>query len=194
MDIYSKISELKIVPVVVLNSLDEVSDKIEALIDGGLPIAEVCFRTPVAKEAIEIISKKYPEVILGAGTVINAGAKFIVSPGLSKDVALICKENNIPYLPGTVTPTEIMEALDLGINVVKFFPASNYGGLATIKAICSAFPSIKIMPTGGINLDNINDYLSFKKIIACGGSFMMKGNKEEMTSKTKEAVNKVRGL
>ena len=203
MDIYSKISELKIVPVVVLNSLDEVSDKIEALIDGGLPIAEVCFRTPVAKEAIEIISKKYPEVILGAGTVINAtqckdaikaGAKFIVSPGLSKDVALICKENNIPYLPGTVTPTEIMEALDLGINVVKFFPASNYGGLATIKAICSAFPSIKIMPTGGINLDNINDYLSFNKIIAWGGSFMMKGNKEEMTSKTKEAVNKVRGL
>lgn len=87
-----------------------------------------------------------------------------------------------------------MEALDLGINVVKFFPASNYGGLATIKAICSALPSIKVMPTGGINLDNINDYLSFNKIIACGGSFMMKGNKEEMTSKTKEAVNKVRGL
>ena len=122
---------------------------------------------------------------MGAGTVINKeqcelaiklGCKFIVSPGLSKDVALVCKENHIPYIPGCVTPTEIMEALELGIDVIKFFPAKVYGGLSAIKALGAAFPQVKFIPTGGVDLSNLKEYLSDKHVAAIGGSFMMKGD------------------
>ena len=192
-----KIKQTKIVPVVVLNSIEETLPKMEALVKGGLPCAEITFRTPCAADTIALTLKHYPDMLVGAGTVINreqceqaiaAGSKFIVSPGFSEEVADCCKEHNMLYLPGIVTPTEAMAAIAKGLTTLKFFPASNYGGLKTIKAICAAFPYLKIMPTGGISDANILEYLAYDKIIACGGSWMMTGTPEEIEAKTKAAV------
>ena len=192
-----KIRRTRIVPVVVLNSVEETLPKMQALINGGLPCAEITFRTPCAAEAIALAVKTYPDMLIGAGTVINreqceraieAGSKFIVSPGFSEEVADCCKEHGLLYLPGVVTPTEAMAAIAKGLTVLKFFPASNYGGLKTIKAICAAFPYLKIMPTGGINESNILEYLAYDKILACGGSWMMSGTPEEIEEKTRAAV------
>ena len=192
-----KIKQTKIVPVVVLNSIEETLPKMEALVKGGLPCAEITFRTACAAEAIALTVKTYPDMLVGAGTVINreqcekaiaAGAKFIVSPGFSEEVADCCEEHGMLYLPGIVTPTEAMAAIAKGLTTLKFFPASNYGGLKTIKAICAAFPYLKIMPTGGISDANILEYLAYDKIIACGGSWMMTGTPEEIEAKTKAAV------
>lgn len=202
MDIVNEIKKYKIVPVVVLNKLEDTLPTMEALVKGGLPVAEITFRTECAEEAIKLATKNYPDALIGAGTVINkeqcirainAGAKFIVSPGLSEIVAKTCLEKGVPYIPGVVTPTEIMEALELGLTTLKFFPASNYGGLKTIKALTAAFPSIQIMPTGGVNEENILEYLAYNKIIACGGSWMMKGTPEEIEEKTRNAVALVGG-
>ena len=195
--IIKKIGQMKIVPVVVLNSVEETLPKMQALIDGGLPCAEITFRTPCAAEAIALAVKAYPDALIGAGTVINAeqcekaiaaGSKFIVSPGFSEEVADCCKAHGMLYLPGVVTPTEVMTAVAKGLTTLKFFPASNYGGLKTIKAICAAFPYLKIMPTGGISADNILEYLACDKILACGGSWMMSGTPEEIKEKTAKAV------
>jgi len=202
MNIYEQIKNYKLVPVVVINNIDEALPTMEALVKGGLPVAEITFRTACAPEALKLIIKNYPEALIGAGTVINAkqceeainsGAKYIVSPGLSAHVAEVCKKHNIPYIPGVATPTEIMQALDLDINVVKFFPASNLGGVKTLKAICSAFPQIEVMVTGGINEENVNEYLAFNKIIAVGGSWMMKGNPLEIEVKTRRALEIIGG-
>ncbi len=196
-----KIRRTRIVPVVVLNSVEETLPKMQALINGGLPCAEITFRTPCAAEAIALAVKTYPDMLIGAGTVINreqceraieAGSKFIVSPGFSEEVADCCKEHGLLYLPGVVTPTEAMAAIAKGLTVLKFFPASNYGGLKTIKAICAAFPYIKIMPTGGISAENILEYLACDKIIACGGSWMMSGTPAEIEEKTRAAVELVK--
>ena len=192
-----QIKATKIVPVVVLNSIEETLPKMQALVNGGLPCAEITFRTPCAAEAIALTVKTFPDMLVGAGTVINreqcekaikAGSKFIVSPGFSEEVADCCKEHGLLYLPGIVTPTGAMAAIAKGLTTLKFFPASNYGGLKTIKAICAAFPYLHIMPTGGINADNILEYLAYDKIIACGGSWMMTGTPEEIEAKTKAAV------
>ena len=192
-----KIAQTKVVPVVVFNSIEEVMPKMNALVKGGLPCAEITFRTECAAEAIKMTVENFPEMLVGAGTVINknqceqaivAGAKFIVSPGFSPEVADCCAEHNMLYLPGIVTPTEAMAAIAKGLTTLKFFPASNYGGLKTIKAICAAFPYIKIMPTGGITAENVLEYLACDKIIACGGSWMMKGTPAEIEAKTREVV------
>ena len=196
-----QIKKMKIVPVVVLNTLEETLPKMQALIDGGLPCAEITFRTACAEEAVKLTVRKFPDMFVGAGTVINraqcekaiaAGSKFIVSPGFSEDVADCCAEHGMLYLPGIVTPTEAMAAIAKGLTALKFFPASNYGGLKTIKAICAAFPYLKIMPTGGISAENILEYLAYDKIIACGGSWMMKGTPEEIKEATKKAVELVK--
>ena len=196
-----KISQIKVVPVVVFNSIEEVLPKMTALVKGGLPCAEITFRTECAAEAIKLAANNFPEALIGAGTVINrnqceqaivAGAKFIVSPGFSAEVADCCAEHGMLYLPGIVTPTEAMAAIAKGLTTLKFFPASNYGGVKTIKAICSAFPYIKIMPTGGISAENIMEYLAYDKIIACGGSWMMKGTPEEIEAATKKVVELVK--
>lgn len=198
-----QIKKMKIVPVVVLNSIEETLPKMQALIDGGLPCAEITFRTACAEEAIKLTVEKFPEMFVGAGTVINrdqceraiaAGSKFIVSPGFSEEVADCCAEHGMLYLPGIVTPTEAMAAISKGLTTLKFFPASNYGGLKTIKAICAAFPYLHIMPTGGISADNILEYLAYDKIIACGGSWMMKGTPEEIKEATQKAVSLVATL
>ena len=172
----------KYVPVVVLKELSETDKILTALKKSGINTAEITFRTACAAEAIAYACKNYPDMNVGAGTVINAeqceaalkaGAKFIVSPGLSVAVANICKEKNIPYYPGCVTPTEIMQALELGITVVKFFPANVYGGLKAMKALAAPFPQIKFIPTGGVNRDNIDEFLAWDKIYAIGGSFFV---------------------
>ncbi len=179
----------KFIPVVVINEVDEVAKILTALKNNGINCAEITFRTSCAAEAIEYAVKNYPEMEIGAGTVINAeqceaalcaGATFIVSPGLSAAVANMCKERNIPYYPGCVTPTEIMAALELGITTVKFFPANVYGGLKALKALSAPFPQVRFIPPGGVDRSNIDEYLAFDKVAAIGGSFFVKESLEKM--------------
>ncbi len=173
----------KYIPVVVIKELSDVDTILTALKHNGINCAEITFRTECAGEAIKYAKEHYPDMEIGAGTVINgeqcmaalnAGASFIVSPGLSGEVAEICKENNVPYYPGCVTPSEIMEALALGITTVKFFPANVYGGLAALKALAAPFPQVKFIPTGGVDRGNIKEFLEFDKVAAIGGSFFVK--------------------
>ena len=179
----------KFVPVVVIKELSETDKILTALQNNGVNCAEITFRTACAAEAIEYACKNYPDMSVGAGTVINAeqcekalaaGAQFIVSPGLSVAVAKICKERGIPYYPGCVTPTEIMMALELGITTVKFFPANVYGGLKAMKALSAPFPQIKFIPTGGVDRSNIDEFLAWDKIAAIGGSFFVKESLDKM--------------
>ena len=202
MNVLDKVREIKLVPVVVLNSVEETIPTIQALHDGDVPVAEICFRTDCAAECIKLAVEKFPNDLIGAGTVINAaqceqaidcGAKFIVSPGLSYEVARVCKERNVPYLPGVVTPTEIMQAIDLGINVVKFFPAGVFGGLKAINAMGAAFPSVKFMPTGGVDNSNLKEFVENKRILACGGSWLVKGTPEDITRVCLEARKIIKG-
>ena len=173
----------KYIPVVVIKELSETDKILSALKADGINCAEITFRTACAEEAIEYAVKNYPEMSIGVGTVINAeqcraalkaGAKFIVSPGLSVSVAEVCRENGVPYYPGCVTPTEIMQALELGITTVKFFPANIYGGLKALKALSAPFPQVRFIPTGGVDRGNIDEFLSFDKVAAIGGSFFVK--------------------
>ncbi len=173
----------KFIPVVVIKELPETDKILSALAASGITCAEITLRTDCAIEAIEYACKSHPEMNIGAGTVINAGqceaaikagAQFIVSPGLSASVAELCKKSGIPYYPGCVTPTEIMQALELGITTVKFFPANVYGGLKALKALSAPFPQVKFIPTGGVDRSNIDEFLAFDKIAAIGGSFFVK--------------------
>ncbi len=182
----------KYIPVVVIKELGETDKILTALKGVGIQTAEITFRTACAAQAIEYACKNYPEMNIGAGTVINAqqcetalkaGAQFIVSPGLSVAVAKCCRENNVPYYPGCVTPTEIMQALELGITTVKFFPAGVYGGLKALKTLAEPFPQIKFIPTGGVDRSNINEFLAFDKVQAVGGSFLIKEALEKMEEK-----------
>jgi 2-dehydro-3-deoxyphosphogluconate aldolase/(4S)-4-hydroxy-2-oxoglutarate aldolase len=179
----------KYIPVVVIKDLSETDKILTALKNYGINCAEITFRTACAAEAIAYAAKNYPDMEIGAGTVINAeqceaalkaGATFIVSPGLSPAVAEICKDRQIPYYPGCVTPTEIMAALELGITTVKFFPANVYGGLKALKALSGPFPQVKFIPTGGVDRSNIDEFLAFDKIAAIGGSFFVKEALEKM--------------
>ena len=179
----------KFIPVVVIKELSETDTILTALKNNGINCAEITFRTACAAEAIAYAVKNYPDMEIGAGTVINAkqceealaaGATFIVSPGLSPAVAEICNERNIPSYPGCVTPTEIMAALELGITTVKFFPANIYGGLKALKALAAPFPQIKFIPTGGVDRSNIDEFLAFDKIAAIGGSFFVKESLDKM--------------
>ena len=179
----------KFIPVVVIKELGETDKILKALKNNGINCAEITFRTACAAEAIAYAVKNYPDMEIGAGTVINAeqceaalkaGATFIVSPGFSPTVATVCKERNIPYYPGCVTPTEIMAALEFGITTVKFFPANVYGGLKALKALAAPFPQIKFIPTGGVDRNNIDEFLAFDKVAAIGGSFFVKEALEKM--------------
>lgn len=175
----------QVIPVVVINDEKETIEILSKLREGGINCAEITFRTACAKEAIASGTKAFEDMNIGAGTVINAeqaksavqaGAKFIVSPGFSDEVARYCTDEKIPYYPGCVTPTEIMRALSYGLNVVKFFPAGVYGGLKAMKALSAPFPQVRFIPTGGVDLSNLKEYLDFDKVYAVGGSFMMKGD------------------
>ena len=174
-----------VISVVVINDANDTAKVLSALREGGINCAEITFRTECAEQAIKIGRELFADMNIGAGTVINreqaerafeAGAKFIVSPGFSDEVAEFCIAKNLPYYPGCVTPTEIMRALSYGLDVVKFFPAGVYGGLKAMKALSAPFPQIRFIPTGGVDLTNLKEYLDFDKTYAVGGSFMMKGD------------------
>jgi 2-dehydro-3-deoxyphosphogluconate aldolase/(4S)-4-hydroxy-2-oxoglutarate aldolase len=175
----------RVVPVVVVQALSETAPLLSALADGNVPCAEITFRTPCAAQALRLAVKEFPSLCVGAGTVINGeqarlavdcGAAFLVSPGLSPDIAKVCAAAGVPYLPGCVTPTEIMVALELGITTVKFFPAQVYGGLEAIKALGAPFPQVRFLPTGGVDLSNIRPFLDCDRVAAVGGSFLLKGD------------------
>lgn len=179
-----KIEELGVVPVVVLEEEKNAVPLAEALIDGGLPCAEVTFRTSAAEGAIRQMTEKFPAMLVGAGTVLSveqveravlAGAKFIVSPGFDAEIVDYCIAKKIPVFPGCVTPSEVMQAVKRGLKIVKFFPAAQYGGIDTIQALAGPFTGIRFMPTGGVNSKNLESYLSSDKVAACGGSWMVKG-------------------
>lgn len=209
--ILENLKEIGIVPVVVLDDAKDAAPLAEALIEGGLPCAEVTFRTAAAEESIRIMAEKYPEMLVGAGTVltidqvnraVKAGAKFIVSPGLNPQVVQYCQNIGVPVTPGVQTPSEIEQALSLGLDVVKFFPAEPAGGLKMIKAIAAPYTTLTFMPTGGINAQNVKEYLAYNRILACGGSWMVKndlikaGDFDKIKEMTKEAaaiVKEIRG-
>lgn len=183
--VFQKFEEVGIIPVVVLNDAKDAEPLGKALMQGGLPAAEVTFRTAAAEESIRIMAEKFPEMLVGAGTVLTidqvdravaAGAKFIVAPGLDEEIVKYCLEKDIPVCPGTQTASEMMKAIRLGLTHVKFFPAENAGGLAMIKAIGAALTALRFMPTGGINATNVVEYLKNDKIFCCGGSWMVKGD------------------
>lgn len=207
--IIEQLGRYGIVPVVVLNDAQKALPLAKALCDGGLPCAEVTFRTDAAEESIRIMSREFPDMLIGAGTVLSteqvdravaAGAKFIVSPGLNPKVVTYCQEKNIPIVPGVVTPTEMEQAMELGLKIVKFFPAEPSGGLAMIKAVAAPYTMLKFMPTGGINAKNVRDYLAYDKILACGGSWMVKGSLidedrfDEIEAMCREAVEIVKEI
>ncbi len=201
------IQKLGIVPVVVIDDVKDAEPLAKALCDGGLPCAEVTFRTDAAEESIRIMSEKFPQMLIGAGTVLTtdqvdravaAGAKFIVSPGLNPRVVKYCVEKNIPITPGCSSASDIEQALENGLEVVKFFPAEPAGGLPMIKALAAPYVGVKFMPTGGINANNVKEYLAYNRILACGGSWMVKGDLikagdfAKITQLTKEAVEIVK--
>lgn len=180
-----KIAELGVVPVVVLEDAKDAAPLAKALVEGGLPCAEVTFRTAAAEESIKLMTAEYPDMFVGAGTVLTidqvdravaAGAKFIVSPGFDPEIVDYCLEKEIPVFPGCITPSEVAQAVKRGLKVVKFFPAEQFGGVATIKAMAAPYVGLKFMPTGGVNAKNLESYLGCDKIIACGGSWMVKGD------------------
>lgn len=208
-EVLEKIQKIGIVPVVVLDDAKDALPLAKALCEGGLPCAEVTFRTAAAEESIRIMAKEFPEMLVGAGTVltteqvdraVNAGAKFIVSPGLNPTVVKYCVDRGIPVTPGTSNPSDVEMALSLGLEVVKFFPAEAAGGLEMIKAMSAPYTTIKFMPTGGINAKNLNSYLAFDKILACGGSWMVKkdlvaaGEFDKIRDLTREAVQTMLGF
>lgn len=202
-DLLQKIQMIGIVPVVVLNNAKDAAPLAKALCDGGLPCAEVTFRTDAAEESIRIMTHEYPQMLIGAGTVLTteqvdravaAGAKFIVSPGFNPKVVKYCVDKGILIMPGVTSPSQVEQAIEFGLDVVKFFPAEESGGINMIKSMSAPYANMKYMPTGGINAKNINDYLAFDKIVACGGSWMVKedlvkaGDFAKVTEFTREAV------
>ena len=210
-EVLMKIGQMGIVPVVVLNDVKNAVPLAQSLINGGLPCAEVTFRTEAAQQSIAEISKNFPQMFVGAGTVltteqvdraVDAGAKFIVSPGFNPKVVEYCIKKGYPVTPGIMTPTELEMALEFGLDVVKFFPAENAGGLKMIKAMAAKYTKMKFMPTGGINPQNVREYLQCDKILACGGSWMVKGDLinsgnfaeiEKLTKEASQIVKEIRG-
>ena len=209
--VLEQLSKFGVVPVVVLNDVKDAEPLAKALCQGGLPCAEVTFRTAAAEESIRLMTEKFPEMLVGAGTVltteqvdaaVKAGAKFIVSPGFDPEIVDYCIEKKIPVLPGCITPSEAARAVRRGLSVIKFFPAEQAGGLAFIKAMAAPYTSLSFMPTGGINPENVKKYLEYDRIFACGGSWMVKGKLiaegrfdeiEKLTREAAEIVKNIRG-
>jgi 2-dehydro-3-deoxyphosphogluconate aldolase/(4S)-4-hydroxy-2-oxoglutarate aldolase len=209
--VLEQFGKIGIIPVVVLDDAKDAEPLGQALMEGGLPCAEVTFRTAAAEESIRIMAEKFPDMLVGAGTVLTteqvdravaAGAKFIVSPGINPKVVDYCVKKNIPITPGTCNPSNVETALEFGLDVVKFFPAEPAGGLKYIKAIAAPYVGMKFMPTGGINAENVKEYLKYDRILACGGSWMVKGDLikagnfdkiRELTAEAAQIVKEIRG-
>jgi len=207
MDVFEKIKELKIIPVATINNVNDAIPLGKALIEAGLPVVEVTFRTEAAVESIKNLTRKLPNLFVGAGTVlkvdqvqkaINAGALFIVTPGFNPKVVDYCVEQKIPIIPGVNTPTMVEWALDRGIKVVKFFPADLSGGPKMLRNLAGPYPDMRFMPTGGINNDSLKNYLELPNVIACGGSWIIRkdliseGKFEEIKKLTKEALSLIK--
>ena len=208
-EVLERIGRVKLVPVVKIDNPKDAVPLGTALIAGGLPVAEITFRTDAAEEAIGLLKKNLPEMFVGAGTVLTveqaerakkAGAAFVVTPGFNPKVVDYCVDQGLPITPGVNAPTFVEMALERGIEVVKFFPAEVSGGLKMIKALAGPYGSVQYIPTGGIGPGNLKEYLSFPKVLACGGSWMVKsdlitqGRFDEITSLTREAVEIVQSL
>jgi 2-dehydro-3-deoxyphosphogluconate aldolase/(4S)-4-hydroxy-2-oxoglutarate aldolase len=208
-EILKQISAIGIVPTFKANDANDAAPFAKALKDGGLPLVEVTFRTAAAEEALKRITAALPEVLVGAGTILTvaqaekaiaAGAKFIVSPGVNREVIKYCVDRDVLMMPGCSNPTDIETAIGFGLKVVKFFPMEAFGGLKTLKAIAPVYGDVKFIPMGGINTENLNEYLAFEKVIACGGSWLDKGalikegNFAAITRLAQEAVNTVLGF
>jgi 2-dehydro-3-deoxyphosphogluconate aldolase / (4S)-4-hydroxy-2-oxoglutarate aldolase len=206
--VLDRLGELKLIPVVKIENAADAVPLGEALLEGGLPVAEITFRTDAAEEAIASLSANLPELLVGAGTVlkiiqvqraIDAGAKFIVAPGFNPRTVSYCVENGYPITPGVNSPTQIEAALEYDLEVVKFFPAEASGGLAMLKAMSAPYSGVRFIPTGGISAANVSDYLAHPSILACGGSWMVKpalikaGSFAEITKLCREAVAIARG-
>ena len=192
MNVLERLKNAGVVPVVVLDSAEDAIPTANAMVAGGVDVMEITFRTAAAPAAIKAVAENCPDMLVGAGTILNLdqcklavemGAKFIVSPGFDADVVKYCIENDITVAPGCVTPTEIMAAVNLGLKVVKFFPANVYGGLSALKALSGPFPQVRFIPTGGVDRKNIDEFLAFDKIVAIGGSFFVKEALEKMENK-----------
>lgn len=208
-NILQRIHEIGVIPVIAIDDAEQAVPLAKSLAEGGIPAAEVTFRTAAGEEAIRRIAQNCPEVLVGAGTILNekqcsraitAGAKFIVSPGYNEGVVFYCREREIPVLPGCVSATEMTRAVNAGLEVVKFFPAEQSGGLDSLKALAPVFPMLKFMPTGGVNTENLLEYLSYDRILACGGTWMVKkdliegGKWEEIIRICREAVKAMLGF
>ncbi len=206
-EVLDTLGDLGLVPVVKIERAEDAVELGRALLAGGLPCAEITFRTEAAEEAIRQISSELPDILVGAGTVlsvdqadraVSAGARFIVSPGFNQNVVSWCVENEVPITPGVLTPTEIEMALDKGLKILKFFPSEAMGGIATLKAIGAPYGDVKFVPTGGINQNNLADYLAQPNVHCCGGSWMVKagliaaGKFDEITQLTQDAMRVVR--
>jgi 2-dehydro-3-deoxyphosphogluconate aldolase/(4S)-4-hydroxy-2-oxoglutarate aldolase len=206
-EVLATLGDFGVVPVVAIQRAEDADALGRALLAGGLPCAEITFRTDAAEEAIQRISSGLPDIVLGAGTVltidqadraVSAGAQFIVSPGFNEKVVDWCLQNEIPVTPGVLTPTEIDMGLDKGLRILKFFPAEALGGLRMLKAIAAPYVGVKFIPTGGINLDNLADYLAHPSVHCCGGSWLVKaslisaGRFDEITQLARDAVSLVR--
>lgn len=208
-ELLQRIEKIGVVPVVVLHDAKDAKPLAKALCDGGLPCAEVTFRTEAAEESIRVMADAFPEMLIGAGTVLTteqvdravaAGAKFIVSPGFDPEIVDYCLAKDIPVLPGCITPSEVAQAVKRGLEAVKFFPAEQFGGVATIKALAAPYTNVRFMPTGGVSAKNLADYLGCPKIVACGGSWMVKGDLvaagefDKIKEMTEEAVALVKEI
>lgn len=209
-ELEEKFYETRVVPVVVLEDAEDAVPLAQALVEGGLLSAEVTFRTAAAEESIRRMTEAFPQMLVGAGTVLTkeqvdaaaaAGAKFIVSPGFDPEIVDYCLEKKIPVLPGCISPSEVAQAVKRGLTIVKFFPAEQAGGIAMIKAMAAPYVGLKFMPTGGINAGNLTEYLSCDKILCCGGSWMVKGDLvkagnfgkiRELSAETRKLVDTIR--
>ena len=207
--VLKQIEQIGLVPVIALSDIEKAVPLAKALIAGGVPCAEVTFRTAEGEECIRRIAEEVPGILLGAGTVLSigqaanaarAGAKFVVSPGFNPRVVQYCVENNMPIIPGCATPSDMEAAMEFGLDAVKFFPAEQAGGLAYIKAVAAPYTTLRFLPTGGINVKNLREYIAFSKVLACGGSWMAKkdmveaGRFEEVTRLCLEAVQIIKDV
>ena len=209
MNFTDRVCEAGIVPVVVLNRVEDAVPLAGALLKGGITFMEITFRTECAADCIEVISREVPDMTVGAGTVINVeqaktavarGAKFIVSPSFDEETVRWALDNDIPVIPGTVTPTEIMKAVGMGLRVLKFFPADVYGGIKAIKALSAPFGQVRFLPTGGVSPDNLKDFISNKAVAAVGGSWVCKKDDianhdwDKITALSAEAVQAIKEM
>jgi 2-dehydro-3-deoxyphosphogluconate aldolase/(4S)-4-hydroxy-2-oxoglutarate aldolase len=200
-----KLASLKVIPVIAINKAEDAIPLGRALVDNGMPCAEITFRTECAAEAISIMRKEFPEMLIGAGTIltnaqvdeaIDAGVDFIVSPGFNPRTVQYCLDKDMPIVPGVNNPSLVEQAMEMGLRTLKFFPAEPSGGVGMLKALTAVYP-VKFMPTGGVSLKNVDEYLSIPSVLACGGTWMVptnlidEGKWEELGALVKDAVAKV---